>query len=109
MIKNDQTFPAHEMRIKTYILALLHSNGTDIESIGLTVLVAEVKDIDTATAAGNEDVAGLRDLVLDGLLFNDLNQGWAGRSLIPGMDASPPQFVPTCGWHAILVFFSLVK
>lgn len=90
------------MRMEAYILAHLHSNGADIESIGLAVLVAEVKDIDTATAAGNESVAGLRDLVLDGFLFHDLDQGWARCGLIPGMDTLLPQFVPACSYHGTI-------
>ena len=77
-----------------YILAQLHSNGTDIQAIGLAVGVAEVEDIHATATAGDEDVAGLGDLVLDGLLLNDLDQGGRGHALVPRVDVAAPKLVP---------------
>lgn len=56
--------------------------------------VAEVEDVDAATAAGDEDVAGLGDLGLDGLLLNNLDKGWGGHALVPGVDLTAPELVP---------------
>lgn len=86
--------PFQHHLLSTYILALLDSNGTDIQSIGLAVLIAKVKDIDAASASGDEDVAGLGDLGRDGLLFDDLDQRGARDALVPGVDVAAPEFVP---------------
>lgn len=77
-----------------YILALLHSNGTDVQAVGLPVGVAEVEDIHATATAGDEDIAGLGDLALDRLLLNDLDQGGRGHALVPGVDFAAPKLVP---------------
>lgn len=86
--------PLQHHLLSTYILALLDSNGTDIQSISLAVLIAKVKDINAASASGDEDVAGLGDLGRDGLLLDDFNQGGAGDALVPGADVAAPELIP---------------
>jgi hypothetical protein len=78
----------------TYILALLNSNGADIQTIGLAVLIAKVKDINTASATRDEHVARLGDLGGDGFLFDHLDQSGTGDTLVPGMDVAAPELIP---------------
>jgi hypothetical protein len=89
-------FEQKKMR-RTYILALLDSNGADIETIGLAMLITEVKNIDTTSTSGDKNVTRLWDLILDRFLFHDFNQGRTGRGLVPGMNTSSPHFIPA--WY----------
>jgi len=78
----------------THILAVLHSNGADVESVDLSVRVAQVKDIHATTATGDKGVSSGGDLVLDGLLLHDLDEGWAGCRIVPRVDTFLPKGVP---------------